>query len=59
MFNLFEKKFKEIFMMEKELLAKKNIFEFLKGVKTIILEYFAKIVDEVSFFWVLMQIRKG
>lgn len=49
MFKIFEKNFKEIFLDDRKILKKKNIYDFLMGFKTILLEYFSKIPDEVFF----------
>ena len=50
MFKNYEKIFKEMFSNEKKLITqKKNIYDFLMGFKTLLLEHFSKIEDEVIF----------
>ena len=50
MFKNYEKHFKEMFSDEKKLITqKKNIYDFLMGFKTLLLEHFDKIEDEVFF----------
>jgi len=47
MFKNFEKNFKEILLDERRITQKKNIYDFLMGFKTVLLEHFSKIEDEV------------